>query len=893
MLSCATNAGEGDGARSLRRAVIFYIVFYSLIYAMSTTNLKQADFERIFKQNLKIESFSKSIQVLFGLRSLTKIDYKPYYQRNYVWDTNKATYFIESILLGTEIPPLVFFNNGTNIEVIDGRQRFETIKKFLDNEFSLTGQGLTSLRQLKKYNFADLNKKENAIIETFLDAKLRIIQFEVVNEPKLDKHLEDRIKKEIFSRYNSGITPLKKAEIDNAIYDEDPISTYFKKALKKDTTTLNRIYETFFKTHEKFLDNPPLEKVLQFIRKNLVLPKFPINYFARSTDRNITIRKLYEFLSDTTDSIEPLFKAFIKKAEYCNKVLKYAIENGIYINPLMLDCLMWGLSILEVEKIDFDYSDKNNIKEISDFFLENKESFNDRDYHFFKEIFIRYSKTADFFEEKFGMSFNIYLTGSAESREHLKELKKSENAETKLSELEALRLNKPDPSRISIEDIVNSMMKRRFLVRPSYQRSEVVNQTKASLIIESILLGIALPAIFLYKRENGLSEVIDGQQRILTLLSYIGKEYNDENGKTIFSKNHEFNLRKLKILTEYDNLKYKQLPQDYKDKILDFQLYVVEIEEKLNPDFNPVDLFIRLNDKPYPIRENSFEMWNSWVDFELIERLKTTSNKFKTWFFLKQLKEASDRDRMENEELITCLVYLEYNYVIVKKEVLDIYQIRNRINARIKDKASITTFLQDVTMKPELSKDFYFCVRNIESFIKKLHLILLDCDKTKDEVFDYLKIQLDFMVKGGQIRLRRTLQDFYILWYFLHAINIDMVRYHRLEMKKMLLDLFLYIKSIPENEVGENKGYIQFKNKYHQFMIKYQKDQRKIKLSESEKSEMIKEQNNQCSITGAPIFLGDDIEADHTNPLGVGGKDVLANLGIAHTSANREKGTGI
>jgi len=45
----------------------------------------------------------------------------------------------------------------------------------------------------------------------------------------------------------------------------------------------------------------------------------------------------------------------------------------------------------------------------------------------------------------------------------------------------------------------------------------------------------------------------------------------------------------------------------------------VEIGEQLNPQFNPVDLFIRLNDKPYPIKENSFEMWNSWVDAGVIE----------------------------------------------------------------------------------------------------------------------------------------------------------------------------------------------------------------------------------------------------------------------------------
>nr|CAD5925976.1 hypothetical protein NO713_00973 [Planktothrix pseudagardhii] len=51
--------------------------------------LTQEDFETIFTSHLKIETYSKSIDSLFSLRSLNKINYKPYYQRNYVWDDHK------------------------------------------------------------------------------------------------------------------------------------------------------------------------------------------------------------------------------------------------------------------------------------------------------------------------------------------------------------------------------------------------------------------------------------------------------------------------------------------------------------------------------------------------------------------------------------------------------------------------------------------------------------------------------------------------------------------------------------------------------------------------------------------------------------------------------------
>lgn len=68
---------------------------------MSETILKD-----IFEQRIKIESKVRSIlSLFFNATTVDKTDYKPPYQRNYVWDDEKATYFIESIFLGTEIPP--------------------------------------------------------------------------------------------------------------------------------------------------------------------------------------------------------------------------------------------------------------------------------------------------------------------------------------------------------------------------------------------------------------------------------------------------------------------------------------------------------------------------------------------------------------------------------------------------------------------------------------------------------------------------------------------------------------------------------------------------------------------------------------------------------------------
>ena len=637
---------------------------------MENIFLNPEEFEKIFSSHLKIETYSKSIDSLFSERLLNKIDYAPYYQRNYVWDAQKASYFIESILLGTEIPPLIFFNNGDSnmasnslqIEVIDGRQRFETIKRFREDDLALNKKGLLALKLLSKSTYSNLAAEQPKIRNLFDDAKIRIIEFKIISKNEFEPRLVDKIKKEIFARYNSGITPLKKSEIDNAKYDDDNLSNHFKLKLKLDNHANELISSLFFQINEDKTKKIPLETILNFIRKNFALTIFPIKYYARGTDRTELIEKAYEFYANKIDDPDLIYKIFTEKLKLVNQFKSTFVKNNLNHNWLVFECLLWALLVLEKEDFDLENLRGNIIQEkFAKYISENIESYNDKEYHYYKETMERYQRTGEFFMNNFNVNFPLYIWGDSDSISKVKELKKHNDTETKLSELETLRITKPEPSRNSIDDISRMMGKKRFIVRPSYQRAEVINYKKASAIIESIILGVPLPAIFVYKKENGTSEVIDGQQRLLTILGFIGSEYMDESGKTVRSKKHEFKLKDLRILEDFKGNTFNDLPSNLKDKILDFELFIVEIEEKLNPEFNPVDLFIRLNDKPYPIKEHSFEMWNSWADFEIINLIKQKVENIRPWFHIRKFDERTkNRDRMQNEELFTSLVYLDY-----------------------------------------------------------------------------------------------------------------------------------------------------------------------------------------------------------------------------------------
>lgn len=335
----------------------------------------------------------------------------------------------------------------------------------------------------------------------------------------------------------------------------------------------------------------------------------------------------------------------------------------------------------------------------------------------------------------------------------------------------------------------------------------------------------------------------------------------NQEDKFEYSKNHKFALRGLKILKDLNTKNFDRLDESLKNKILDFQLYIVEIDETQNPNFDPIDLFIRLNDKPYPIRENSFEMWNSWVIYDIIEEIKATTKKIKPWFYLRQLKDDNDRDRMENEELLTSLIFLEYSKQINDaRKTLDLYQKAQRINGRIGSKSYISSLLLQVSEGADNSKEHWASAfKAIKNFIYKLKIVLLDQDKPDSELYPYISSELDTIFKAGKRTkyFRRVTQDFYLTWFLLSDLHIDLVKYARLEIKEALKDIFKYIKNIPESETDKQGGIRKFQELATELKLWYSSD-KKGRLSAHEIAEHFSTIDKKPSREG-PKFSADNI----------------------------------
>ena len=147
----------------------------------------------------------------------------PDYQRDAEqWDRRKESLFIESLLNNLTTPALFFLEDQENrkIEVIDGQQRLNTIRKYENDEFSLEpDDDINYLSpQSVHYSGKKFSELPDRFKDVFNDYPLPVIY--------LPPGLDLGTKLEIFRRINEGGTPLTAQDIRLSYYSESK-SVYF------------------------------------------------------------------------------------------------------------------------------------------------------------------------------------------------------------------------------------------------------------------------------------------------------------------------------------------------------------------------------------------------------------------------------------------------------------------------------------------------------------------------------------------------------------------------------------------------------------------------------------------------------------------------------------------
>ncbi|MEX2262244.1 MAG: DUF262 domain-containing protein [Bryobacteraceae bacterium] len=118
-------------------------------------------------------------------------------------------------------------------------------------------------------------------------------------------------------------------------------------------------------------------------------------------------------------------------------------------------------------------------------------------------------------------------------------------------------------------------------LQPPYQREYVwkLRPELPSRLIESLLLEIPIPPIYFGKITSGRLEVIDGQQRLTTMINFIS---------------NKFQLQRLQRMGSLNGKSFKELSDEHQTKILDAPIRSVVIDAGSNTDLR-YEVFERLN----------------------------------------------------------------------------------------------------------------------------------------------------------------------------------------------------------------------------------------------------------------------------------------------------------
>ena len=138
---------------------------------------------------------------------------------------------------------------------------------------------------------------------------------------------------------------------------------------------------------------------------------------------------------------------------------------------------------------------------------------------------------------------------------------------------------------LAIEGLVARISRGGLILQPEFQRDYVWSPTKASDLVESVLMRIPLPVIYLAETSEGDWEVVDGQQRLTSLYSFIVGTFPDGT---------KFKLGKLRVRNDIKGLTFKDLSKADQNAILNYTLRVVILRNESHPDLK-FEVFERLN----------------------------------------------------------------------------------------------------------------------------------------------------------------------------------------------------------------------------------------------------------------------------------------------------------
>ena len=131
----------------------------------------------------------------------------------------------------------------------------------------------------------------------------------------------------------------------------------------------------------------------------------------------------------------------------------------------------------------------------------------------------------------------------------------------------------------TIKDLFDRFKDGELSLQPDFQRQFVWDTTRSSRLVESVLLSVPLPIIYLAEEADGNESVIDGQQRLTSFFDFL-------DGK--------LKLKGLKVREELNGLKFAELSKEAQSVIKKTPIRAITIKRESDKDLK-FEIFERLN----------------------------------------------------------------------------------------------------------------------------------------------------------------------------------------------------------------------------------------------------------------------------------------------------------
>lgn len=160
-----------------------------------------------------------------------------------------------------------------------------------------------------------------------------------------------------------------------------------------------------------------------------------------------------------------------------------------------------------------------------------------------------------------------------------------------LSEIQAERRTVGfDTYDITIKQLVDMVEEKAIHISPDYQRKFVWDAVRQSQLIESIYLGIPVPNLFMATNQDSTWDVIDGLQRITTILRFVSPMLSSIDGEPVPA----LKLKGLEKTPSLNGATFEELPSNLKLNFMTRPMRITVLND--NSDFQVrFDLFERLN----------------------------------------------------------------------------------------------------------------------------------------------------------------------------------------------------------------------------------------------------------------------------------------------------------